>query len=67
MMSITKRSMFTNKEHTREINVSQVQIDSWQGGMLIQEAMPHLSADDREFLMTGVTPEEWTDAFGSLS
>ena len=25
--------------------------------------MPHLSADDREFLMTGVTPEEWDATF----
>jgi hypothetical protein len=27
--------------------------------MFIQNAMPNLSTDDREFLMTGVTPEEW--------
>jgi hypothetical protein len=27
--------------------------------MFIQNAMPHLSVDDREFIMTGVTPEEW--------
>jgi hypothetical protein len=25
--------------------------------------LPHLSADDREFLLTGTTPEEWNDAF----
>jgi hypothetical protein len=31
--------------------------------MLIQEAMPNLSADDREFIMTGITPEEWNSAF----
>ena len=26
--------------------------------------MPHLSADEREFIMTGITPNEWEDAFG---
>jgi hypothetical protein len=26
--------------------------------------MPNLSADDREFLMTGTTPEEWDEMFG---
>lgn len=63
-MLVTKISGFTGKEHTRVINVTQEQIDRWQSGMLIQEAMPHLSPDDREFLMTGVTPEEWGAIFG---
>jgi len=35
------------------------QYDAWKGGELIQNAMPNLSADEREFLMTGITPEEW--------
>lgn len=63
-MQITKVSMFTGKIHIREINVTEEQLASWKGGMLIQKAMPHLSADDREFIMTGVTPEEWNVAFG---
>lgn len=25
----------------------------------IQVALRHLSADEREFIMTGITPEEW--------
>jgi len=25
--------------------------------------MPNLSADEREFLMTGITPDEWDEAF----
>lgn len=28
-------------------------------GMLIQDAFPTQNADVREFLMTGITPEEW--------
>jgi hypothetical protein len=63
-MLIKKTSMFTNRDHECEIDVTQEQIDSWQNGELIQNAMPHLSADDREFLMTGCTPEEWEEAFG---
>jgi hypothetical protein len=55
--------MFTGKVHTRDIDVTDHQLALWKGGMLIQEAMPHLSADDREFLMTGVTPEEWAKEF----
>jgi hypothetical protein len=33
-------------------------------GMLIQDAFPTLDRDQREFLMTGATPEEWDKAFG---
>ncbi len=51
------------KDHTREIDVSQSQLDAWKSGVLIQNAMPNLSADDREFLMTGITPEEWDEHF----
>jgi hypothetical protein len=27
--------------------------------MFIQDAMPNLSADEREFIMTGMTPADW--------
>lgn len=29
----------------------------------IQEALPHFTADQREFLMTGITPAEWNKTF----
>lgn len=62
-MQITRTSPFTGKLHIREIDVTEAQLEAWQGGQLIQEAMPHLSVDDREFLMTGITPEEWDKMF----
>ena len=46
------------------IQVTQAQIDAWQGGELIQNAMPNVSADEREFIKTGITPEEWEETFG---
>ena len=58
-MQITRTSRFTRKVHTREIAVTEQQLEAWKQGALIQNAMPHLSPDDREFIMTGVTPEEW--------
>jgi hypothetical protein len=33
-------------------------------GALIQDAFPMLSAEDREFLLSGITPEEWNETFG---
>lgn len=62
-MLITKRSSLSGNTNKREINVTQAQLDSWASGTLIQIAMPHLSADDREFIITGITPEEWDKHF----
>ena len=58
-MLITRTSIFSGKTRTKEINVNQSQIDKWVAGMLIQDAMPNVSVDEREFIMTGSTPEEW--------
>lgn len=39
-------------------------LDAWLvRGLLIQRAMPTLSADDREFLMTGMDSGDWSAAF----
>jgi hypothetical protein len=45
------------------IPVTQAQLDDWDSGTLIQDAMPHLSADEREFIMTGITEDEWERLF----
>ena len=58
-MLITKRSMISGKTNTKDMPVTQQQLDQWQQGATIQEAMPHLSSDDREFILTGITQEEW--------
>lgn len=63
-MLIERTSMFTGISHTREIAVTLEQLKAFENGMFIQDAMPDLSSDDREFIMTGVTTEEWTAAFG---
>lgn len=62
-MKITKKSTLTGITHTREIDVTEAQLEQWRAGKHIQWVLPHLSADDREFLLTGTTPEEWNDAF----
>jgi len=63
-MKITRTSMFTNVTRTREINITPAQLFAWHAGTTIQLAAPHLDADDREFLMTGATTEEWQQSVG---
>jgi hypothetical protein len=63
-MKITRTSMFTGIERTLDLDFTAEQLAEWKNGALIQNAMPNLSAADREFVMTGVTDEEWANEFG---
>jgi GH24 family phage-related lysozyme (muramidase) len=57
---IRQTDPFTNKVNTRDIDVTAEQLDRWRnGGEMIQNVMPHLTPDEREFLMTGIMPESW--------
>ena len=62
-MLITRTSPFSGITNSMEIAVTQAQLDAWESGTLIQDAMPNLSADEREFIKTGITPEEWEELF----
>lgn len=62
-MFITKTSILTGIERTLEIDVTTEQLELWQSGVLIQEAMPNLSPIEREFIMTGIVDEEWDSEF----
>lgn len=35
-----------------------------EDGLLVQDAFPFLTDDQREFIMTGLTPEDWDQLFG---
>lgn len=58
-VKVTRRSIVSGKLHTRTLDVHIDQIRAWERGKLIQDAMPEASSNDREFLLSGITPEEW--------
>ena len=58
-MLITRRCPFTGVQNKKEIDVTEEQIRIWHEGTLIQDAMPELTASEREFIMTGITDEVW--------
>jgi hypothetical protein len=61
-MRVEKLSDFTGKLNVMELDVTDAQIDEFiQGGRLIQHIFPNLSEEEREFLKTGITPEEWAE------
>jgi hypothetical protein len=56
---IIAREGFDGVVRERDIDVSVEELNLWLNGMLIQDAMPHLSWMDREFIISGTTPEMW--------
>lgn len=63
-MIVTKRSPWTGKDNTLDLPITNGQWERWQGGELIQNVMPHLSDDEREFLISGSYPGEWEQYMG---
>jgi hypothetical protein len=69
-MQITKISQLSGKESTMELDITPEQLYRVENRMntteLIQNIVPNLSMEDREFLMTGITNEEWIRMFGEI-
>ena len=62
-MQITRTSMISGKRRVKEVDVTDEQLDTYyKKGALLQDAFPHLSASDREFIKTGITDDEWDEA-----
>jgi len=65
-MLLTKKSAFTGRMHTMDLPITEEELHAYEtGSCVIQNFFPHLNADQREFIMTGVTKEEWDATFGS--
>ena len=63
-MLITRKSLISGNTNTMSLPITEEQYNAWEQGTLVQVAMPHLSPDEREFVMTGITPTEWAETFG---
>lgn len=62
-MIITRTSPFTGESRSLDIPITEAQYDTWRSGALIQNAMPHLTPGEREFILTGITDDEWDNLF----
>jgi hypothetical protein len=68
-MLITKTSQISGKTNTMFINttseaISEFNNRSFGSGRLIQDIFPNLTPGEREFIKSGITPEEWIEQFG---
>lgn len=62
---IKRKSPYTGKWHQLEIECEDQHIINYLNGAHIQNAFPTLNAEEREFVKTGYTPDDWTAVFGS--
>jgi len=49
-MLVYAKSIITGVERFKDIDITFEQLDAWHDGQLIQNAMPHVSPADRDFI-----------------
>ena len=57
--TIERTSPFTGRVNEMEINLDPKDYLAWKNGADVQVALPYLTADEREFIKTGITPADW--------
>ena len=62
-MQITRTSPVSGITRSLEIPCTEEQMAAYKNGDLIQISFPNLTADQREFILTGITKEEWDEFF----
>ena len=68
-MKIIKKSLISGKIMEMDLPVTQEQLDRFENrretGEYIQDIFKGLPAPEREFIMSGISPTEWSETFGS--
>jgi hypothetical protein len=60
-ITISGNCFVTKKRYS--VTVPKEGFARWQAGSYIQNAMPRVSPEDREFLISGTSPEGWNAMF----
>ena len=69
MIKVTRQSVVTRKMNTMELPISQEHLNIYDtvGDILVQDAFPNLDKEQREFLISGITPDEWNKHLGDFN
>lgn len=63
-LQIVTHCIVCDKKST--LSVNEDEYNDWRSGTLIQKAMPSLSLDEREKLISGTCPECWDEMFKEI-
>lgn len=62
-MELCNKSIISGNNNTMTLPITEdeykIGVLAWENGAYIQNAFPMLNADEREFILTGITPDEW--------
>lgn len=66
-MIVERQSIVSGKVYQMDINITEEQLFNFINGRsgLAQDAFPDLSIDEREFIISGIHPDEWNELFGN--
>lgn len=59
MVIVSGKCTVTGKDHSITANIHQLM--AWKEGIHAQVAFPYMSPGDREFLISGCSPEGWDE------
>jgi len=62
-MFVEVKSILSGDVRSKEIDVNLAQVRAWQDGALIQDAMPNISAEERDFFKGIFWNEAYPDDF----
>ena len=69
-MQVTRMSIITGIFHCMELDITEEQLNEINSPKtkrrLMQEIVPNLTAEEREFLITGMNPREQKELYSSL-
>jgi len=63
-MLIERINPFTGEKNVLELPITEEHLLARENDALIQRAMPNLTTDEREFIMTGIPPGKWEEILG---
>lgn len=62
-MRIRRKSPLTGKINEMNLPVTDAQMAAYHEGAFVQVAFPQLTGEQREFILSGYTPEDWKRMF----
>ena len=63
-VKVHKVSILSGKEGSMVLPTRQGELEYWhETDALVQDVFPHFDANQREFLISGATPQEWEAEF----
>lgn len=67
-MNIIRISKLNGQVNSMKLDITPAQFARYEKGVeLVQDIFPNLSNEEREFLISGITPDQWRETFGELN